>query len=74
MEKLGDFYQNPDNQYLTIVADGITNAGWPQPTDYPISSWKNDLNRAAQMVMVDGKSISEALSGVAGDFDTRNGG
>ena len=74
MEKLGDFYQNPDNKYLTIVADGITNAGWPQPTDYPISSWKNDLNRAAQMVMVDGKSVSEALSSVAGDFDTRNGG
>lgn len=72
MEKLGDFYQDPNNQYLTIVADGIANAGWPQPTDYPVSSWKNDLNRAAQMVMVDGASIPDALSSVAEDFNTRN--
>ena len=72
MEKLGDFYQDPDNYYLTVVADGINNAGWPQPTSYPVSSWKNDLNRAAQMVMVDGKSIPDALASVAEDFNTRN--
>ena len=74
MEKLGDFYEDPNNRYLTVVADGITNAGWPQPTDYPVSSWKNDLNRAAQMVMVDGSSIPDALASVAKDFDERNGG
>ena len=74
MEKLADFYQDPDNHYLTVVAEGIANAGWPQPTGYPVSSWKNDLNRAAQKVMVDGTSVSEALAEVAKDFDTRNGG
>ena len=28
--------RDPNNRYLTVVADGITNAGWPQPTDYPV--------------------------------------
>lgn len=73
-ERLGSFYEEPDNQYLNVVADGIENAGWPQPTDYPVSSWKNDLNRAAQMVMVDGSSISDALAATAADFDERNSG
>ena len=74
MEKLGDFYEDPNNRYLTVVADGITNAGWPQPTDYAVGSWKKDLNCAAQMVMVDGSSIPDALASVAKDFDERNGG
>lgn len=73
VENLSDFYQNPDNHYLTIVADGIANAGWPQPTDYPVSSWKNDLNNAAQKVLVDKVSIPDALSSVAKDFNERNG-
>lgn len=72
VENLSDFYQNPDNHYLTIVAEGIANAGWPQPTDYPVSSWKNDLNNAAQKVLVDKVSIPEALSSVANDFNERN--
>lgn len=72
VKNLSDFYADPNNKYLTVVANGIANAGWPQPTSYPVSSWKNDLNHAAQLVLVDGKSIPDALASTAKDFDTRN--
>lgn len=73
VESMKDFYEKPENAYLTVVAEGIAKYGWPQPTDYAISSWKNDLNRAVQRVKVDNMSLLEALQSVADDFNERNG-
>ena len=60
------------NDFLTVISEGFLTAGWPQPTDFTVSSWKNDLNNAAQKVLVDGMSAAEALEAVAQDFNMRN--
>lgn len=61
-----------ENEFLTVISEGFLTAGYPQPTDFSVSSWKNDLNNAAQKVLVDGLSPLEALEAVAQDFNTRN--
>ena len=61
-----------ENEFLTVISDGFLTAGWPQPTDFTVSSWKNDLNNAAQKVLVDGMSSKDALEAVAQDFNNRN--
>ncbi|MCI5956872.1 MAG: sugar ABC transporter substrate-binding protein [Clostridiales bacterium] len=60
------------NEFLTVISEGFLTAGWPQPTDFPVSSWKNDMNNAAQKVLVDKMSPMEALEAVAQDFNMRN--
>ena len=60
------------NEFLKIISEGFLTAGWPQPTNFKVSSWKNDLNNAAQKVLVDGMSSLEALEAVAQDFNMRN--
>lgn len=60
------------NQFLSVISEGFLTAGYPQPTDFSVSSWKNDLNNAAQKVLVEGMSAMEALEAVAQDFNDRN--
>lgn len=61
-----------ENDFLTVISEGFLTAGWPQPTNFSVSSWKNDLNNAAQKVLVDGMDTLEALEAVAQDFNMRN--
>lgn len=61
-----------ENEFLTVISEGFLTAGYPQPTDFSVSSWKNDLNNAAQKVLVDGMDTLEALEAVAQDFNMRN--
>lgn len=60
------------NEFLTVISEGFLTAGYPQPTDFSVSSWKNDLNNAAQKVLVEGMSPADALEAVAQDFNDRN--
>lgn len=60
------------NQFLSVISEGFLTAGYPQPTDFSVSSWKNDLNNAAQKVLVEGMSAMDALEAVAQDFNDRN--
>lgn len=72
IENLADFYGEPDNEYLTIAADGIVNAAYPQPTSFIANAWQDDLNKAAQLVYVGGMSVEDALAKAADDFNERN--
>jgi multiple sugar transport system substrate-binding protein len=67
-----DFLNNPKNRFLTVMAETFANYGWPQPTMFKISGWKNDLNSAMQYVMVDGKSVKDALLASEELFNKRN--
>lgn len=72
IENLSDFYADPDNEYLTVAANGIVNAAYPQPTGFIANAWQDDLNQAAQLVHVGGMSVADALAKTADDFNERN--
>lgn len=73
IEKLSDFYAEPDNEYLVIAAEGIVHAAYPQPTDFIANAWQDDLNQAAQLAYGGGMSVEDALTKAADDFNERNG-
>ena len=70
LENAKDYIEK--NQFLSVISEGFLTAGYPQPTDFSVSSWKNDLNNAAQKVLVEGMSAMDALEAVAQDFNDRN--
>ena len=69
---LGSFFADPENAYLAKMAEGFAKYCWVTPTDVTISGWREDLNKAAQDVVVNGTDPLEALKKVAKDFDDRN--
>ena len=69
---LGSFFAKPENTYLQTMALGFANYCWVTPTDVTISGWREDLNKAAQDVLVNGADPLAALKKVAKDFDQRN--
>jgi multiple sugar transport system substrate-binding protein len=69
---LGSFFADPENEYLKKMAEGFAKYCWVTPTDVTISGWREDLNKAAQDVVVNGTDPLEALKKVAKDFNDRN--
>jgi multiple sugar transport system substrate-binding protein len=67
-----DFFADPSNAYLSVMAKGFAEAGWAQPTSFPIGGWRLDLNSAAQEIL-SGKTVEAALAASAKAFDERNG-
>lgn len=65
-----DFFSDPSNAYLLVMSKGFSEAGWAQPTDFPIGGWRSDLNASAQEIL-SGKSIETALAYSAQAFDER---
>ena len=60
------------NEFLTIIAEGMQKYGYPQPTNFKVDDWKVDLNNAAQKVLIDHMDPLAALEETAADFNMRN--
>jgi len=72
LEKLSDYIYTDENKYLAVLSESFTN-GWLPSDDMALAGWKFDLNQAVLCVLVDGKSIPEALELTAKEFNSRNG-
>jgi multiple sugar transport system substrate-binding protein len=72
VEREAEFFADPKNQYLGVMAQGFAEAGWPQPTGYKISGWRGDLNNVCQNVLANGMSLEDALAQAEIDFNERN--
>lgn len=66
-----EFFERPENQYLTVMAE-IIDTGFISPTEFPILGWREDFNKAAQDVLIKGKSIEDALKSTEDEFNKRN--
>lgn len=74
LESQADFFADPKNEFLTVAADGISNVGWTQPTDFAAAGWLSDQNQVAQDVLANGKSLDDALASAEKAFNDRNAG
>lgn len=72
IEAQKSFFEDPRNKYLSTMAEGFANSAYAQPFQFPISGWRIDLNKAAQEVLVKGKTADEALKGAEKEFNDRN--
>jgi len=72
LEGLGDFPQQPGNEYLQVVSEGSAKYGWLAPIDFSIGGYRQSLNKAAQAVVVNGTDPQQALEDAASEFDRAN--
>lgn len=72
IEREKEFLNNPKNKFITVMSETFATCGWAQPTEFTVSGWKNDLNQAMQNVLVEGKSLEDALKASEKLFNDRN--
>lgn len=69
LDQLGDFTDQPGNEYLRVVSEGSAKYGWLAPIGYSIGGYRQILNKAAQNVVVNGTDPKQALEEAAAEFD-----
>lgn len=69
---MADFFAQPANEYIIEAANGITNNSWVAPIAFPIGGYRQDLNQAAQDVVLNGIDPQQALEDAEADFLRRN--
>jgi len=70
---LGDFFDKPENAYLKVTSEGISDYCYATPTAFPIPSWREDLNAVAQDVIYNNTAPLAALQKMQKEFNTRVG-
>lgn len=70
---LKDFLGQPNNEFLTVAAEGISTAGWVPPIDFPIGGYRQAINAAFQRMIVDNVDAKTALTGAEEEFNRQNG-
>lgn len=70
---LADFLAKPENAFLTIAADGVANAGWVPPIEFPIGGYRQVINVAFQKMIVEKVDAKTALEGAEAEFNRQNG-
>ena len=73
IERLSDFFADPANDYLRTTAEGFANYTYVTPTSFTISGWREDMNLAAQEVIMNRVDPRTALQRVERDFNDRYG-
>lgn len=68
---LSSFFDDPANEYLKTTADGFSNYCYVTPTDFTISGWREDMNQAAQEVIMNRVDPLAALERIQRDFNNR---
>jgi multiple sugar transport system substrate-binding protein len=71
-ELLKDFLADPGNAYILDTVTCLNQAGWAQPTKFPVSGWRGDFTGAMQKVIVNGEDPMAALKAAEADFNARN--
>jgi multiple sugar transport system substrate-binding protein len=66
------FLGEPKNEFLSVMAEGFSTAGWAQPTEFAISGWRGDFNTVVQDVVANGMSLDDALTKAEKAFNDRN--
>ena len=72
IEAMADFFSQPANEYVVAAANGITHNSWVAPIAFPIGGYRQDLNQAAQDVVLNGVDPAKALEDAEADFIRRN--
>lgn len=72
ISSMEEFFADPVNQYVVDAANGITNNSWVAPIAFPIGGYREDLNQAAQDVILKGASPEDALKEAEENFIRRN--
>ena len=72
IDRLPDFFSNPDNEYLKVMSMAISKYGYMQPDSVPTAGWHRDLAGAAQEILVNKKDIETALQEAEARFNERN--
>ncbi len=73
LETAADFISRPENEFLAVSADLLVDHAVTYNSEYVISGYTKDLNRAMQLAYVEGYSVEEALAVTAGEFNERTG-
>ena len=71
VESMADFFNQPANSYLKIMAQGFSEAAYTQPTDFATGGWRADMNAAIQDILVNGTDVREALEKAEEEFNRR---
>ena len=71
-ELLADMFAEPKYAYIADTVTGLTQAGWAQPTEFPVSGWRGDQNQALQEIIVNGVDPMTALKAAEDEFNSRN--
>ncbi|MBX9462279.1 MAG: sugar ABC transporter substrate-binding protein [Aquamicrobium sp.] len=69
LDHLGDFANQPGNEYLRVVSTGSAKHGWLAPIEYSIGGYRQILNKAAQNVVVNGADPKQALEEAGAEFN-----
>ena len=73
LETAADFISRPENEFLAVSAELLIDHAVTYNSDYVISGYTKDLNRAMQLAYVEGYSVEEALAVTAEEFNERTG-
>jgi multiple sugar transport system substrate-binding protein len=66
------YLARPENQYLSVAAEGVAKYGWLVPTDIAAAGFRQALNRAAQAVLTNGATPEAALKAAEQSFIRAN--
>ncbi len=66
------YLAKPENQYLTVAADGVKNFGWIVPTSLSVAGFRQVLNKAAQEVLTGKATPEAALKAAEATFNRTN--
>ena len=67
-----EFLNRPENQYLSVAAEGVAKYGWLVPTDISANGFRQVLNKAAQEVLTNGTAPEAALKAAEQTFNRTN--
>jgi multiple sugar transport system substrate-binding protein len=66
------YLARPENQYLSVAAEGVAKYGWLVPTDIAAAGFRQALNRAAQAMLTSGATPEVALNAAEQSFIRAN--
>lgn len=68
-----DFLKEPANEFLTVAADGVANAGWVPPIAFSVGGYRQAINAAFQQMIVEKVDAKTALTRAEETFNRQNG-
>ena len=72
IDDLTAFFEQSHNRFLATTATGFGSFAYLTPIEFDIGGWRQDLNQAAQDVIVGGLSPQQALEQAEQRFNQRN--
>jgi multiple sugar transport system substrate-binding protein len=71
--QMPEFFDKPENSFITDAVEGVAKYGWLPPVDVAIGGYRQALNRAAQDVLSAGTDPETALKAAEERFNQQNG-